>query len=367
MNGVINIWKEQGYSSFHVIYVLRKITGEQKIGHTGTLDPEVSGVLPVCIGKATKLVGQLTDTDKQYRCTLLLGKRTDTQDLTGTVLEEISGEEVRMRLKELAGNLPVFRKDHGNRETGIPDEQRKSMDRSSGIQQVICETLQGFCGEILQTPPMYSALKVDGMKLVNAARRGVEVSRSPRPVTIYSIDDITVSEDLQTIRFRVDCSKGTYMRTLCEDVGQKLGIPACMSSLERTCACGLDRTTAITLDQAAEYARAGVLEEHLIPADHFLMVYPAIVVRDEFVRKLVYGNLFGQKEILMIRDPSADESDPVSSDRPADRQIFRVYDQDGTFYALYQYDAGKECYRCVKMFLSETEAGTKQVLYRKLP
>ena len=364
LNGVINIWKEKGYSSFHVVYVLRKITGEQKVGHTGTLDPEVCGVLPVCLGKATKLVGQLTDTDKRYQCTMILGKRTDTQDLTGTVLEEISSEEVRSRLQKLAeertgsgaskGEKFYLRSLERNIDTlkpPDPEHDRGGQDQNFDMSWVIRQTLEEFQGEILQTPPMYSALKVDGVKLVDAARKGREVKRSPRPVRIYSIDDIRISEDLQTIQFNVYCSKGTYIRTLCEDAGEKLGIPACMSSLERTCASGLDRTTAITLDQAAEYARAGVLEDYLIPTDQFLRIYPAVTVRKDFVRKLIYGNQFRQEDVLQIRS-----GEDGSEDCSADRQIFRVYDPAGIFYALYQYDAQKTCYRCVKMFHTVSES-----------
>ncbi len=192
----------------------------------------------------------------------------------------------------------------------------------------------------MQLPPMYSALKVDGVKLVNAARKGVEIAREKRAVTIYRIYDISVSDDLIFADFTVHCSKGTYVRTLCEDIGRRLNIPACMYSLERICASGLDLSTAITLDQAAEYAAAGTLEDHMIPADTFLDIYDSAVVKNDSVRKLVYGN-------YMYRD---DITDAAFMNTAADGQIYRIYDEAGEFYALYKYSGRDDCLKCVKMF-----------------
>ncbi len=335
MNGVINIYKEKGYSSFHAVYVIRKLTGEKKVGHTGTLDPDVTGVLPICIGKATKLVGQLTDTDKTYKCRMIFGRYTDTQDMSGQVLEEISEEEVRSRLCALAqgraaGQLQADDEIHG----------RAVNSQSEAAKRVISDTILSFQGEIMQLPPMYSALKVDGVKLVNAARKGVEIAREKRAVNVYRIYDISVSDDLIYVDFTIHCSKGTYVRTLCEDIGRKLNIPACMYSLERICASGLDISTAITLDQAGEYAAAGTLEEHMIPADTFLEIYDRAVVKDESVRKLAYGN-------YMYRE---DMADAKFMDTAADGQILRLYDGAGEFYALYRYSSRDDCLKCVKMF-----------------
>ena len=397
MNGVINIYKEKGYSSFHAVYVIRKLTGEKKVGHTGTLDPDVTGVLPICIGKATKLVGQLTDTDKTYRCRMMFGKYTDTQDMSGQVLEEISDDEVRSRLQALAREPQ--QNDRGDIHDRIADslgasgsngiysevnpllEQNGSktaacslgkIDRADAyseadyfqldntdrmcaensdledtskiiiesMKRVIIDSILSFEGEIMQLPPMYSALKVDGVKLVNAARKGVEIAREKRAVTIYRIYDISVSDDLIFADFTVHCSKGTYVRTLCEDIGRRLNIPACMYSLERICASGLDLSTAITLDQAAEYAAAGTLEDHMIPADTFLEIYDSAVVKNDSVRKLVYGN-------YMYRD---DITDAAFMNTAADGQIYRIYDEAGEFYALYKYSGRDDCLKCVKMF-----------------
>ncbi len=334
MNGVINIYKEKGYSSFHAVYVIRKLTGEKKVGHTGTLDPDVTGVLPICIGKATKLVGQLTDTDKTYRCRMMFGKYTDTQDMSGQVLEEISDDEVRSRLQALAREPQ--QNDRGERS----EAESISETIIGSMKHVIIDSILSFEGEIMQLPPMYSALKVDGVKLVNAARKGVEIAREKRAVTIYRIYDISVSDDLIFADFTVHCSKGTYVRTLCEDIGRRLNIPACMYSLERICASGLDLSTAITLDQAAEYAAAGTLEDHMIPADTFLDIYDSAVVKNDSVRKLVYGN-------YMYRD---DITDAAFMNTAADGQIYRIYDEAGEFYALYKYSGRDDCLKCVKMF-----------------
>lgn len=334
MNGVINIYKEKGYSSFHAVYVIRKLTGEKKVGHTGTLDPDVTGVLPICIGKATKLVGQLTDTDKTYRCRMMFGKYTDTQDMSGQVLEEISDDEVRSRLQALAREPQ--QNDRGERS----EAESISETIIGSMKHVIIDSILSFEGEIMQLPPMYSALKVDGVKLVNAARKGVEIAREKRAVTIYRIYDISVSDDLIFADFTVHCSKGTYVRTLCEDIGQRLNITACMYSLERICASGLDLSTAITLDQAAEYAAAGTLEDHMIPADTFLEIYDSAVVKNDSVRKLVYGN-------YMYRD---DITDAAFMNTAADGQIYRIYDEAGEFYALYKYSGRDDCLKCVKMF-----------------
>jgi len=275
------------------------------VGHTGTLDPDVTGVLPVCLGKATKLVGQLTDTDKKYSCKMRFGVRTDTQDLSGEVLESMPEDEVRKKLE-----------DPGN----------------------IREAVLSFVGEISQIPPMYSALKVDGMKLVNAARKGVTVERKPRKVTIYSIRDIVISPDLLEASFEVHCSKGTYIRTLCEDIGKVLGVPSCMEQLERTYAAGLGLSDAVSLDQVKRFAEENRLEELLIPADRFLAVYPSLYVREQGVRKLHCGNYLYQDDL-------------AGPDRLTRDQTYRIYDENGLFYALYRYDGKEDCLKCIKMFV----------------
>lgn len=183
INGIINVYKEKGYTSFDVVAKLRGILKTKKIGHTGTLDPDAEGVLPVCLGKATKVCDLLTDKNKEYVAVMLLGKVTDTQDTTGTVLEEHLVE--------------------------VTEEQVK-------------EAVLSFTGEYMQVPPMYSALKVNGKKLCDLARAGVTVERQARPVQLYSIEIIKM--ELPRVCMRVRCSKGTYIRTLCQDIGEKLSV-----------------------------------------------------------------------------------------------------------------------------------------------
>ena len=309
MNGVLNIYKEPGMTSFQVVYQIRKMTGEEKIGHTGTLDPDAKGVLAICIGKATKLVDMLMDTDKQYRAVLLFGRKTDTQDVSGKTLEEMSISDVKKNL----------------------DQER------------IIRTIKGFTGEISQMPPMYSAVKINGVKLVDAARKGKTIERKARQVKIYGFDQIAVTgfenqEDPVKAFFTVSCSKGTYIRTLCEDIGTCLGVPACMESLERTETSGLDLSSAITLEEAKKYMEQGCLQEHLIPTDAFLQHFRAICVKEEAVRKLIYGNWLQAEEFL-----------PVES--PKDGEKFRVYDPQQHFYAVYRFSQKDHYYKCEKMFV----------------
>lgn len=308
-NGVINIYKEAGMTSFQVVYKIRKITGEQKIGHTGTLDPDAKGVLPICIGKATKLVDMLMDTDKQYNAVLLFGKRTTTQDISGDVLEETSFSDLKSILS--------------------PDK--------------IEETIKSFVGTIEQVPPMFSAVKVNGVKLVDAARKGKTIDRKAREVKIYGFEDIDISgfdDDSGKIKvsFTVNCSKGTYIRTLCEDIGKKLNVPACMESLERSRTSGLSIESAISLEAAQRLAEQGLLEEHIIPIDNFLQKYKAIVVGKEAVKKLIFGNWLEPSEFAGIC--------------PAEEgELFRVYDEDKNFYAVYRYSKNDNFYKCEKMFI----------------
>src|SRR5699024_3849825 len=190
INGILNIYKEKGYTSHDVVARLRGIVGQKKIGHTGTLDPEAEGVLPVCLGRATKVCDMLTDKDKTYETVLLLGTSTDTQDITGRVLSSRSLDDPE---------LP---------EGTVTEEKTESC-------------IRGFIGEYDQIPPMYSALKVGGKKLYELAREGKTIERKSRKVMIY---DIRIKDiDLPRVRMEVKCSKGTYIRTLCHDIGEKLG------------------------------------------------------------------------------------------------------------------------------------------------
>lgn len=297
INGILNVYKEAGYTSHDVVAKLRGICRQKKIGHTGTLDPEAVGVLPVCLGSGTKLCDMLTDKSKEYEAVLLLGQVTDTQDVTGTVLEE--------------------------HEVTADEEQ-------------VVEAIRSFVGAYEQIPPMYSALKVNGKRLYELARAGKEVERKGRPVEIHNIEILSVS--LPEITFRVACSKGTYIRTLCHDIGQKLGCGGTMKSLKRTRVGIFTIDGALKLSQLEELAAQGRLEEKVIPVEAMFTELPALTVKDAFARLIENGNAFypGQAE---------------ESVRTPDGGQVRVYDRKGRFYGIYAFSEEKERYQPVKMFL----------------
>lgn len=297
INGILNVYKEAGFTSHDVVAKLRGICRQKKIGHTGTLDPEAVGVLPVCLGSGTKLCDMLTDKSKEYEAVLLLGQVTDTQDVTGTVLEE--------------------------HEVTADEEQA-------------VEAIRSFVGAYEQIPPMYSALKVNGKRLYELARAGKEVERKGRRVEIHSIEILSVS--LPEITFRVACSKGTYIRTLCHDIGQKLGCGGTMKSLKRTRVGIFTIDGALKLSQLEELAAQGLLEEKVIPVEAMFAELPALTVKDAFARLIENGNAFypGQAE---------------ESVRTPDGGQVRVYDRKGRFYGIYAFSEEKERYQPVKMFL----------------
>ena len=299
-NGIINVYKEKGYTSFDVVARMRGICGQKKIGHTGTLDPDAEGVLPVCLGKATKVCDMLTDSDKVYRAVMQLGIETDTQDLTGTVLS--------------ACEVPVLT------ETEIRD------------------VIRTFQGEIMQVPPMYSALKVNGKKLCDLARAGVTVERKARPVTIYEIRIERV--ELPEIELTVSCSKGTYIRTLCHDIGQKFGCGAAMKSLLRLQAAGFVLDEAHTLDEIKSYKAAGSLAEVITPVEQVFFVYPVLTAKPVFDVMLKNGNKMAPEQFAEYIVPQ-------------NGMLVRVRMSDGRFAAVYEYQETLGLYRPSKMFLED--------------
>lgn len=208
MDGVINVYKEKGYTSHDVVAKMRGILKQRKIGHTGTLDPMAEGVLPVCLGTATKLCDMLADKSKTYEAVLLLGVETDTQDITGTILAQAPVKTDKEQVKK---------------------------------------AVLSFLGPYNQVPPMYSALKIDGKKLYELARQGKEVERAARPVEILDIQIKNIA--LPRVELLVSCSKGTYIRTLCYDIGKKLGCGGCMEALIRTRVSGFLAEDSLTLSQ----------------------------------------------------------------------------------------------------------------------
>ncbi len=295
-NGIINIYKERGYTSHDVVAKLRKILQQKKIGHTGTLDPDAMGVLPVCLGKGTKLCELLTDKDKTYEAVLLLGQSTDTQDVTGTIQER---SEVAVGEKEIE------------------------------------ETVLGFVGPYLQVPPMYSALKVGGKKLCDLARAGVEVERKPRSVEIYGIQILKI--ELPRVRMSVSCSKGTYIRTLCHDIGERLRCHGCMESLVRTKAGRFLLEDSLTLGQVEILQKEGRLDEAILPVDEALEEHPAVYLKEEAGKIGYNGNPLLEEDLQPGH--SAGSSGMV-----------RVYDHQKIFVGLYGRRPGQELYRPVKMF-----------------
>ena len=328
MDGIINVYKEKGFTSHDVVAKLRGILRMKKIGHTGTLDPAAEGVLPVCLGKGTRLCDMLTDKTKTYRAVLLLGQETDTQDTTGVVQAEypvhVTEEEVR-------------------------------------------EAIVSFLGDYMQIPPMYSALKVNGKKLYELARQGKEVERQARSVQILDIQIESI--DLPRATFSVTCSKGTYIRTLCYDIGRKLGCGGCMESLLRTRVDRFKLEDSLTLSQIEKLRDEGRVEEVVVPVEGVFLGLPALVTKPGDGDKLVHnGNPFpAELAVEENCDLSAEsgagsngaaewagrsESECGLASSVADRfDGVRVYDSEHHFIGVYRYSEEKRRYQPQKIFL----------------
>ncbi len=307
INGVLNIYKPRGFTSHDVVGKLRGILGQKKIRHTGTLDPEAVGVLPVCLGSATKLCDFLTQKDKEYIALVRLGITTDTQDTTGQILKE---REVKV----------------------TPEEVEKA--------------LNGFLGEYHQIPPMYSALKVNGKKLYELAREGKEVERKARPVQIHGIEILAM--DLPQLTIRVECSKGTYIRTLCHDLGEALGCGGTMAGLERTRSGRFTKETSITLKELeervagrGEKSRQEALEGILLPVEEMFSGYPALRLKPAMERLVQNGNAFEIRHLLS-----------GLQEEPQDYSQYRVYIKENIFVGIYEYRRKERRFCPVKMFIS---------------
>lgn len=288
ITGIINIWKEAGMTSFDVVAKLRRIVGQKKIGHTGTLDPMAVGVLPVALGKATKICSHLEDQTKTYRAVMRLGVETDTEDMTGTVLQEavVAVSETAVR-----------------------------------------EVIEGFVGDYMQVPPMYSALKVEGKKLYQLARKGIVIEREARLRQIYHIEIVEMA--LPLVTFSVKCSKGTYIRTLCADIGRRLGCGAAMDSLIRSRVGSCDEKTAISLSHLNELAQRGELASVVMPIEAVLPEYPRLQVTEQEDRQVHNGG-------------------PL--ERPYQSDEILVYDSEKQLIGLYRWQAEKQRYKPKTMF-----------------
>lgn len=313
-NGIINIYKEKDFTSHDVVAKLRGILKQKKIGHTGTLDPDATGVLPVCLGKGTKLCDMLTEKDKTYKTVFVLGMTTDTQDISGEVLSE-------------------------------------SLEYKNLTKQQIKDVINSFVGEYNQIPPMYSALKVNGKKLYELAREGIVVERKARQVYIHDINIIDISEDNKLVTMEVSCSKGTYIRTLCHDIGQNLACGACMKELTRTKVSSFDIDNAITLKQVEEYVRESTIDKYIYPLEDVFLEYPKLVLNSNLMKFLVNGNKISENDIKKCKffEGVIDKENSLQGMK-SNQNWIRVYTDDEKFYAIYEHDENKKEYKPVKMF-----------------
>ena len=280
MDGIININKPKGYTSHDVVNIVRRAVNSRRVGHGGTLDPNACGVLVVCVGRATKFAGLVQNGDKVYRAVLVLGMATDTQDITGTVIEE-----------------------------------RKVCVSSHEVTAAV----MSFLGEGEQVPPMYSAIKVGGTALYKLARKNIQVERKPRPITIKAISVNRFITDTH-IEIDVHCSSGTYIRTLCHDIGQKLGVPATMGDLVRlrsSCFC-------INNAHTIENIKNNFNPEYITPTEVILDSYKAVTLGSEHDKFLENGNKINIKELVATQN-----------------EIVKVYNNKQKFFGLYQFNENK--------------------------
>ncbi|MBE5824681.1 MAG: tRNA pseudouridine(55) synthase TruB [Butyrivibrio sp.] len=314
-NGLINIYKEPGFTSNDVVAKLRGILHQKKIGHTGTLDPDAVGVLVVCLGTGTKLVEMLTDHDKEYIAVCRLGVTTDTQDMSGQILEEAPVNVTRQQLHD---------------------------------------AVRAFVGDYEQIPPMYSAIKVGGKKLYELAREGKVVERKPRKVNIGAItilDDSHLESD-NLFTMEVKCSKGTYIRTLCHDIGLSLGCGAAMQHLTRTRVGAFSLDTAITLGQVEEMRDDGTLAEYIKSPEYIFRDLDSIHVKDSARKILENGNSFRLDNVLS-EDPEGVNDTEYADDMFKEGDMVRVYSEDDTFFGIYKYSAKKKTFDVDKFFFEK--------------
>ncbi len=299
IDGIINIYKEKGYTSHDVVAIMRGILKIKKIGHTGTLDPDAIGVLPVCIGRATKLVDLITDKDKTYEAVLKLGITTDTQDITGKVL-------------------------------------KTSLVTSDFTE--IQDVIKSYIGEYLQLPPMYSAIKVDGKRLYELARQGKEIERERRRVIIKDIRILEYSKDNQEVSVLVECGKGTYIRTLLHDIGETLGCGGTMKCLSRIAVGSFSIDKALKLGEIEMLVSENKLGEYVMSVDYIFLSYDRVQVDRNFHKLIYNGNAFGTMHLLHPH-------------QCVDANLVRVYDADDIFIGIYRFDQEKDLFKPVKMFL----------------
>ena len=306
-SGIVNVYKEQGFTSHDVVAKLRGIYGQKKVGHTGTLDPMAEGVLIVVLGQATKLADLILTSRKQYIATMRLGISTETDDTTGTRVCQAPED----KLSDLLSDEDMLR-------------------------QRLGEVFTKFMGKTMQVPPMYSAIKINGKKLYEYAREGIEIHPEPRPIEVYSLELTGIDMEKKEVSFRVDCSKGTYIRGLIRDIGRELGVGAAMSALLRDEVNGIYSSDGFRIDDLQNMKEQGRLEETVLPIDKLLESVPAARVRKSGERFLSNGNRLKREDIEVV-------SGEVEA-----AEFFRVYMGD-EIKALYTYDRNKKDYKVFKM------------------
>jgi tRNA pseudouridine55 synthase len=306
LEGILPVWKPEKFTSHDVVAKARRILGIKRIGHTGTLDPAVTGVLPLCIGRATRMVEYIQDLPKEYEAVMLIGMATDTEDATGIVTEHVD----------------------------------KVILEADQIERI----LHSFLGEIEQTPPMYSAVKVDGKRLYELAREGKEIERKSRKVMIHSIEilEMELKQKHPEVRFRVKCSKGTYIRTLCVDLGKALGYPSVMKHLIRTSTGNIQAEQCFTFEQIEQMKADGTLENHLIPMDVAVSHLPYVELNPLQALHAVQG------KTIAFQHPPHVLAEQVGS---LAQCLCRTYGPDQKFIGLFEWQEGVQRFVPIKVFL----------------
>lgn len=302
MNGVLIIDKPQDFTSFDVVAVMRRLCQERKIGHTGTLDPMATGVLPLLLGKATRAASLLENTDKEYVAGFQLGVETDTQDSTGKVTRQ---SETKATKEQLLAVLPQF------------------------------------TGDIMQVPPMYSAVSKDGQRLYKLARQGIEIERDSRPITIEKLIVNEFDETTQTGSLTVGCSKGTYIRTLCADIGAALQSFGIMTSLRRTRAAGFSLSDSVSLEEARRLSAEGTLEQRALPVERLFETYETLTVTAAQAARFCNGGGLSL------------ERTGLSQQQKTDCNIVRVYSPDRIFLGLAKVNLEKAELSILKLFCGQ--------------
>ena len=402
-HGMLTVYKEAGYTSSDAVARLRGILRMRKIGHTGTLDPDAEGVLPMCLGNATRICELIADREKEYLAVMRLGILTDTQDMSGEVLHRVPDRDIPQILldpcrrgiiddisqlpetidgtaeqeeKPVSGTPLSVEKQEEKPVSGTPlaveEQEEKSVsgiplseEEQERIADLIRRTAADFIGQIDQIPPMYSAIKVNGKRLYDMARKGITVERKPRRITIHSLDVEKI--ELPFVTMRVRCSKGTYIRTLCEDMGKALGTGAAMQSLLRTRVGQFTLQEAKTLDELERLAKTepDKLLPLIRPVDSFFADLPGAACTEEALRLLKNGNVLTADQFRFL----ADREDPQKVYRSGKafdllslpginpgETVIRMYDAEGYFYGLYRTRPvlkGGKRYSAYKMFLPE--------------